>query len=626
LRALALILEVTMMCKGLKTKALIPKITFPMKHFLLYGLLLCAATTLAQTPAPLLRVYESKLYNAADPAQHLIKNNGIAEINGTLLVQLDQTGIRQRMQTFAGVRPADISLVSKYKSILAQKTETLQLLQEGLAASKGQPDFKKLASLSQLMDDFYTTLLSDPELRNLAAQADAEYTQKVSAGSIDPDSYTDDMYFIEFFGKKANEVLDQINTTDNVRFILTGAMYSEQNGTRTVTLGSDFDNIPEEIYEVPRWTFSLSDDQKKELRDVALVAQKLDSLRNSTIKSTKSAYFSALSCKACFDNLKIQIQQLPTSVEGLKDTAVARAIAVVKPLQDQLVQLQDKYFQIPTSAQGLNVATELSAFNNDLTQLDAFSKSYFKGLPTALEQLPLSLRNTPQVQAVKALIDSCQTQVKRDIRRFYILLESLKSVLGGSGAERQFHNAISDQVKRLAIADVPTESFVDLNKTGKRANGDELILEAYLELEGGSGAGAAKRQSVYRQNIVLQQIALYSEVKVNMILANPVPDLANQRREYMFAPSYSVLFRWGSRKSRFYNDFVNIGIGANFSAPDFNLDGVPEFAVAGTFSTFKDFLSVGYGYNFGADAPYMFIGFRVPFASAALPILNNVEK
>jgi hypothetical protein len=111
-----------------------------------------------------------------------------------------------------------------------------------------------------------------------------------------------------------------------------------------------------------------------------------------------------------------------------------------------------------------------------------------------------------------------------------------------------------------------------------------------------------------------------------MILARPlVPDV-KATHKFLFAPAYSVLFRWGSRKSKFYNDFVNVGVGLNFSAPDFNFDGVPEFAVAGAVSAFKDYLEIGYGYNFGHDGWFWFLGFRIPFASASLPVLNSVVK
>jgi hypothetical protein len=599
-----------------------------MKQFILLGLLvgLMQASFAQQTTdnQPIIRVYESKLYKANAPQEHLIKDNGIAEINGTLLMKIDQEAIKNRMLGFSGVKQADIHLISKYKNILANKIKTLNLLQEGLAGSKGQPDFEKLAALSTLLDDFYTTLLSDAELRNLAAKADAEYSQKVNAGAIDPATYTDDMYFVEYFGQEAEAVLAKLDDADMLRFVMTGSIRSKSTGAREVTLGSDFDQIPEEIYEVPRWTFTLSDAQKDELRAVAQLSSKLDTLRLSSAKNTKSAFFSAISCKECLDSLKSQLKALPTSIEGLKDSVVARATDIVKPLQDELIRMQDQYFQVPSAAQGLNTATDLSAFNDNLIQLDAFSKSFFKSLPKSLESLPASLLNTPQVQAIINLQKSCKNQIKADISKFFALFESIKAAFGGSNAEQAFHNTISDQVKRLAVADIPMESFIDLNKTGKRANGDQLVLEAYLENE--QGNGVAKRQSIYRQSIDLQQIALYSEVKINMILANPIPDLLNQRREYTFAPSYSVLFRWGSRKSHFYNNFLNIGLGANFSAPDFSLDGVPEFAVAATFSTFKDFISIGYGYNFGADAKFMFIGFRVPFASAALPILNSVEN
>ncbi|MFZ4476515.1 MAG: hypothetical protein ACOYPR_15060, partial [Saprospiraceae bacterium] len=228
-------------------------------------------------PAPILRVYESNRYNPANPNENLLGKDGIVEINGTLLLLLDRDAIRKEMQAYAGVQAADIRLVSKYKRILEQKTKTLQLLEEGLAASNGRPDYQKLNALSGLMDEFYTTLLSDPELRSMADKANKEYRQKVAAQLIDPNSYTDDMYFVEYFGQAAKTVLDRIQSAESVRFKLAGKLKFDSGLSNPVHLGDDFDEIPEENYVVPRWVFSLSEDQKEELRAVAQLSNQRDS-------------------------------------------------------------------------------------------------------------------------------------------------------------------------------------------------------------------------------------------------------------------------------------------------------------------------------------------------------------
>lgn len=573
---------------------------------------------------PFIRVYESTRYSPQDPAANQLTNNGIVEINGTLLLELDRDALRKEMQTFAGVQPADIRLVSKYKKILEQKTQMLQLLQEGLAASNGRPDYRKLNALSGFMDEFYSTLLNDPELLAMADKANKEYKLKVANQLIDPKSYTDDMYFVEYFGQAAKAVLDRIQSAEQVRFKLSGKLKSENGLARPVHLGDDFDDIPEENYVVPRWVFSLSEEQKSELRAVAQLSSRLDSIRIKSLKDAKNAFFDVFSSRTCFDNIKRDFDSLPSLMKGFSDTLGRRAMAIIKPLQDQLIAVQTQYLGVPNTAAGINNSAQLSGFNNQLEQLNTSSVNFFKNLPLQLQQVPNDIKATPQIQHLLNLRDSCSKQVVRDLNRFQVLYQAIKTGYGGAEAEQEFSNTVSDQVKRLTVGDLPSASSIDLTRTGRRQNGDVLVLQAFLQLD--NNTTNSKPSAIFRQELTLQQIAVYSEVKVNMILANPTISVSGLNKNFVFAPSYSVLLRKGSRKSKFYNEFINIGVGLNISAPDFNLDGTPEFGAAFAISAIKDIISAGYGYNFGTDAPFYFIGFRVPFASAALPILNNVEK
>jgi hypothetical protein len=607
-----------------------------MKHLLNILLALCVANIVSAqqvTPAPaaapappppLIRVYETKLYDPTDPNKNMLGTDGIAEINGTLTMKLDRDAIRSQMLAFAGVKPADISLLSKYKKLLIQKTQTQQLLQEGLESADGAPDYEKLQALSFLMDEFYTTLLEDPELKALAAKALVEYKQKVAAGAINKKKYPIDMYFYDYFGQVASDLVQRLDDADNVKFIMSGKMRNSGGKPQPVHIGDDFDDIPEETFVVPRWVFSLTEDQKQELRDISDVSDKLNKMRNSTHKQSHDAVLKSFASSACIDDIKAEIDSLPSLALGFTDTMSRFVMATIKPIQDQLITIQDLYLGLPNAAAGVTGSELLIGFNDKIVTLKTTTEAFFKDLPKTLDNLPNVAKATPQVQQILALKDSCYARFKRDFDHVNSIYEALKSAFGGGNAEARFNDAISDQVKRLSFNDIPQETTIDLTQTGNRKNGDQLILQAALQM---NNAGTdMKPQSIFRQEITLQQIAMYSEVKVNMILANPSPDLKEQKHKFAFAPSYSVLFHWGTRKSMFYNEYINIGVGLNFSSPDFDYDGVPEFAASFAVSAFKDFLSAGYGYNFGTDSKFFFIGCRIPFASAALPILNSVEK
>ncbi|MEL6942081.1 MAG: hypothetical protein AAFO82_05380, partial [Bacteroidota bacterium] len=110
----------------------------------------------------------------------------------------------------------------------------------------------------------------------------------------------------------------------------------------------------------------------------------------------------------------------------------------------------------------------------------------------------------------------------------------------------------------------------------------------------------------------------------SLVLADPLNQTSiaspiKLENQFQFAPNYGIFMKWGSRKSKFYNDFLSFGVGLGFSSPDFNLDGTPEFGAGIMLTGFRDILSFGWSWNFGVDAPYTSIGFNIPFTVGGLP-------
>lgn len=590
-------------------------------------ILLAGALYAQQSPPsekPVLSLYEESKYDPGKPAGHVLGNNAIVEINGNLIARFDKNAIRERMMAYADVDSADMRLITKYKIILETKIALLEQLERGRAANQGKADFKALNELSKAMSNFLEVVISEPVLLEEADKAIKEYRQLRARGQINSALYTEDYYLVEYLSRAAAASLQRIEQAGSVKFMLTGTLIPENGKSRAVHIGGDFDDYPEEIYVAPRWVFSLSEEQKKELQAVSVLANRFELLRGKNITQIKDAFYQATSSRICLEGIKIQFANLQANLKALNDTVSNKAMAAFKPLQDQLIRVENAYIKVPEGAQQISGSADLLGFASDLSSARRESEQFFTTLPARFDSLVKSIGNAPQIKAVLLLKDSCQLFFKSDYARYDTLYQALKSLFVGSEADKNLQQVIGDKVRQLSIGQIPEETSIDLIQIGRRGNGDRLQIQAFVQMDGAPTSNKPAR--IYYNQLYLQQIALYSEVKVNMILANPEPDLALQRREYTFAPSYSVLFRWGSRKSRFYNEFINVGIGANFSAPDFNLDGTPEFGAALTVSTLKDFLSVGYGYNFGVDAPFLFIGFRLPFASAALPIFNNIER
>lgn len=568
----------------------------------------------------ILDIYEYDRYDANSPDASRVGRRGIVEINGTLLLRFDKKEIRRRMAATGGVSPVDFELLEHYKTILQYEVETMSLLREGLESTRrgDAPDAQKLRSLSRRMSSFTDLLLSNPQLEAEAGKAFEEWGKRRDNGSLDPRIHPRNEYLFTYLANKAANTLDRLAASDSIRFILAGTIYSSKDGSRDIHLGKKFGGPPEDVYVVPRWVFSVSEEQKNEIAQIAQLSNHLEDLRGQNIKDLKNALYNATASRACFEGIRLQLDNLKQTAATLGLSAKNQIDSLVAPQKSQLDALLSKYGSLQAGAQQLGAADLLLGFQADLGGLKSSVDQFFAQLLGGVQNLPDTVRASPQVSGLLALRDTCKANIESDWQKIAPLYDMLRRLFGSN--PQRLNANLNDKVNRLAFAEIPDESKVDLTKTGRRANGDKVTIEASLQMP------KSDPQPIFSQTITVQQIALYSEVKVGLILANPEPDLAEQKHQFFFAPSYSVVFKWGSRKSHFYNNFLNIGLGANFSSPDFDYDGIPEFAAAATVSTFKDFLSVGYGYNFGQDAPFWFVGFRIPFASAALPILNEIEK
>ncbi len=64
----------------------------------------------------------------------------------------------------------------------------------------------------------------------------------------------------------------------------------------------------------------------------------------------------------------------------------------------------------------------------------------------------------------------------------------------------------------------------------------------------------------------------------------------------------------------------------NISAQDLDKDDVLELGYAFVLSTAKDFIQAGYGYNFGVDACFWFVGIRLPIGGTIFGGAETVAR
>jgi hypothetical protein len=441
------------------------------------------------------------------PDKGALKNGGIVEINGQLLVHLNRDQIRDRMVEIAGSSQPDFRLLDKYKYILQVKDDLMSKVREGLAYTQtgAPPDFDKLADLSKGLGDFLTTIISDTLLQNEAGIAFDEFSRKQADGSLSP-AYDMNLYLLEHFAKVAADALDRLETPDHVKFILAGSIRSGRSAQIPIHLSDAFDQNPAKVYVVPRWVFSLSEDQKKELKGIAELSGKLEAKRHTNLVQARDAVSQPTKSQSLMDTLKMELKAAPKYAEAFGDSVKNKAISVFKPLYEQVKDIQNRFLKTHVEGAKLSSAEELISFNNENTELIGIIEGLYKNLPGEFQKLPKELLALPEIRHVREIAERGLEKLKGDVKTALAVYESLRMIIVGSGQDKRLDNTINDKVKRLNYNDIPKESTIDLTQTGERKNGDILSLQAYVQMDNGSGA--APLQSIYKQTIILQQIAM----------------------------------------------------------------------------------------------------------------------
>ena len=211
----------------------------------------------------------------------------------------------------------------------------------------------------------------------------------------------------------------------------------------------------------------------------------------------------------------------------------------------------------------------------------------------------------------------------KDVNSVRSYLNTARSVVSTFRKSYLKSEAFSEQVKRFTAGNLPEEGYIELKYIGRRGIGDEILIKATLERGRDPRNANFESRELYRRYLSMQRVSTHVKMSGALILANPFLRDNNAKvtleSRYQFTPTYGIFLKWGSRKSRFYNDFLDLGFGMGFSSPDFNTDGTPEFGAGVMMTALKDVISVGWGWNFGMDTPYTFIGFNIPFSLGGFP-------
>lgn len=589
----------------------------------------CGSHQLFFLQGQIIQLHELDLYTG-DPQSPPIVSGGIVEINATLRLQLDKDALDSAVRQFADLPPIDKKKLKDLKNLLRNQVEILALLN---SPSPVEPDFQGLYELNESLSVYYKDLINSPEMRadynRFSANYDITYprteqrTTLIEQGEIPSREF----YIFSAFSKMASQLVEQTNfglAADNISFLLMGFKRTSK-GSVAIKLSDDFDSLQGDTYTVQRWQTSLSEEDKQEFREIANLTNSLNKMLEEKGSDLHKWMKGNLVAVGCLEDLKKLGKKLE---ESITQTADAQTDKVKKMLQQpiQVVQsLIEQYDGHEQKIKKLDNVDLLISFDKNLNKTIDSIGSLLETMDDEWLKILKELHN-PVADELEKTYQACKDKLKKDRDNLLEIVKTLKFLFKDARDLAKSAEIISEKINRLPIDLVPKESFIDLTQAGERRNGDRIVIKAILERTDGDGK---KQQKIIEQIIfTVQQIGLHSVVKPALVFVDPIGDGKNvdlKRTQFQFAPSYSILFKWGSRTKRNFHDFWTPSFGINFSSPDFDTDGVPEFAFAFEVPFLNDYLTTGIGYNVGANEPFWYFGFRLPIGSWSLPFFNNIE-
>ncbi len=563
----------------------------------------------------------------------------IVDINSILHIKIDPVALEDEMFRFQGVSGADSRLkkLKQFNELLRNQNEILKLISEKFSddVTPTLEDYKELASQSDFILDGIENRLDDKLYTELTSPAMEKQFSSFDGPYI--------VFVINFLAEKAQRLRDQLmakysgngkaDSTLQVYFRL-GAFIKNKSGGRPIHV-ENFDEIAPDAYsEISRFSAPIPEEERKELNVTELLN---DSIQTNSAGITYA--FKRL-VKARVDNLfpsdtsrvKLKTVYQAKMVELNRSNITKPAARVLLDNDLNLSRVEQSYTLVTevyqqfagNFPQGLlsseNFDQTFDKFSNLVT--DAYTR--FKTDVSLYEKSPTSLRDNGEVPGAPDLIivldayDSYVQSLEEDIKAIKALFNDIRNMLDPFRKGYLENENFSEQVTRFSVGKVPPTGLIELKYIGERKPGDEILIKAVLERGIKEGNRNYEQKILLRRYVTMSRVAIHVKMSGSVILANPynrasTPAVALQN-QYQFSPTYGIFMKWGSRKSKFYNDFVAFGAGLGFSSPDFNLDGTPEFGAGIMLTGFRDLLSAGWGWNFGLDTPYSFIGFNLPFS------------
>ncbi|MBL7775539.1 MAG: hypothetical protein JNK89_06020 [Saprospiraceae bacterium] len=525
---------------------------------------------------------------------------GIVDINSQLEIRPDRDAIRLRALELTGQAAQGQALTERLRrieNILRNQQRIIDYINQTLSGADVPAD-----SLLQMLLQMTGEISQDSVLRPEFNRFNQEFNQRLRQ---DRNFGRTNDRFLYALGR-FNDQLDSINrdlraleSAARVKFSLRAFRKDKSGGARLHI--TNFDQFAEgEFFNVDKWVLSFSPEQIQQLQNYRDLADTLNLGAQAAIASFKNQLFGLLPALDCIGTMPAEfllaVETVPADARAIIDQSLTDVNARIEEIKNELVNL--------SPGQSFDIQQQLNAARVNLD--------------TIFQQTQRSLLNLPQSNEHLRNIRDCAQQTLDDVKK----IQGFVAGFPANYLQKIYlaSDTLADEVLAFALDEIPEIGTLDLQYTGRREPGDEIRIEALFVPVADSTNRSRNFTVIETRELKMIHVGAHSDTKIGLLMAQPYTLDDPDASKFRFAPSAAVLLKFGNRHSHFYNNFLNPGIGIVTSSPDFDRDGIPEFAVGLTGTLFRDILSLGWSWNVGADKPFYFLGVHLPFNLPGLPV------
>jgi hypothetical protein len=580
---------------------------FSMKKIVWILFVAClAASVSAQQVLKITEMDEAKKYLSG---KGTYINTSLVDINSTLQIAIDKTEIKKRIgdQPELGMSAKTAETIAFLNTVLQKQNRILNQFKRNIHFyDPSDPvEIKKFNDSMKVIGDFAVDLfVHDPKTLQY-------YNRKpIEIGLVEGIFYA--------AGKRLDDLQAELAEFQSGKktSLQLGVWIHTKAGLTPIHL-KGYDALPEQgYYAVDRWQIIPTKEQLDQLKQLQSFAKENKDagleVINVFLQKTSDQFKENLSklsgdnfaeVQASFAGIKTELQSpaLQTKIEALEKNYAN----LLSELQPKIDQYQSWLAMQPPPVMMLSA---------QLKQDSRFFKDGIDILSGNLKSIVSEIEALPELMRLKA--DALKLLVQRKLNAMVKTL--VPPEIAGLLEGYKFDVAslmYSDKVFKLSISNVPVTTDLDLGTTGKRGEGDKILVKLTVADETGKPIIEEAR------DITMYSLAVHLQGTVGVVFAHPTVTTAITK-QFQMAPYYNLLFKsvwpWTEkhhRRSAMNNSFWDFSWGLHVSTPDFSKDDVPELGVGVVVSGIKDLIQVGFAHNIFENKPYWFFGIRLPVPS-----------